>query len=159
MVTRSEKKSRVPGPPVEIFIYVNTVRVGRSWKRQLIRNVTVSSDPVYAFEGLPWDRYRVEYRDARGWLASVEVWIVDETGIYRVPPGVSRQRGRTVPWPAHLPGPNRFKPRTRPASKPSDAPHGAGSKRPKPSSPGTPAADQPRPLSKSLVPRTRKLPK
>ncbi len=96
-------RSRARGPAVEIFVYQYTERVGRTWRRTLVRNVTLTRDRALVMQGLPMGRYRIEWRDAQRWVVHVETWSVGALGeVLRNAP-VARQRPpRRVPPPVWL---------------------------------------------------------
>lgn len=95
------QECRKAGPPVEVFIWWMSKKVGRTWRRELLRNIEVPPNFAAAFEGFPAGRYRLEWRDARRWICHVESWQFDARGLRRLPPASARRR-RKVPPPQRL---------------------------------------------------------
>lgn len=95
-------KCRVAGPPAEIFIWLLTVKVGRAWRRELLRNIEMTREFPAAFYDLPAGRYRLEWRDKRRWICHVESWQWDVQGLRRLPSSSVRRRRRKVPPPVRL---------------------------------------------------------
>ena len=88
--------------PVEIFVYRNTEKVGRGWRRKLLRNVDAASDIPEVLFLLPFGRYRLEWRDIDRWICHVEVWVFDENGARRASPRGRRAKARRVPPPTRV---------------------------------------------------------
>ncbi|MDB4927756.1 MAG: hypothetical protein JWM10_240 [Myxococcaceae bacterium] len=88
--------------PVEIFVYRYTEKVGRGWRRKLLRNVTAASDVPEVLFTLAFGRYRLEWRDHDRWVCHVQVWEFDENGARRATPRGRRAKARRVPPPTRV---------------------------------------------------------
>lgn len=102
MVDIMKDEFRTPGHPVEMFVWRLYEKVGRTWRRELLRNVEVTQDFSQVFRGLPVGRYRVEWRDHRRWVCRVEAWRITERGLRRLAPTAERHPRRKVPQPVRL---------------------------------------------------------
>ena len=102
MVDGMKDEFRTPGHPVEMFVWRLYEKVGRTWRRKLLRNTEVTQDFPLVFRGLPVGRYRVEWRDQRRWVCRVEAWRITERGLRRLPPAAERRPRRKVPPPIRL---------------------------------------------------------
>ncbi len=106
---------RRPGMARELFIYVLTQKVGRTWRRKLAGNFTVPCPYANLLAQWPPGRYRLEWRDSNRWVCRVEGWNVSPNRVVQRING--RRQGRrgprkvgvpvTVPMPAPPPGTGR----------------------------------------------------